>query len=367
MSLQREPWIINDGAGAIGAAEGQAVLDVLRRGYARLGPETEALEAEFASLVGASHAVALSSRAAAVHLALLCIDVGPRDEVIQSAINHPAAANMTVAVGAEPAFADVVSADCPVVDVERIDRAWTSRVAAVIATPFGGMPCDLEAVHTYCRAQDLLLIEDVSYGLGAMWGGRAIGTWGDVGCFSCGAGGMLVTDHDDLAARARQYRCHGIAEAESFDIVANGFDYCMDELRAVQARVALACLHADHVSRRERVVAYQTALADVPGVAIVGGEAMARGACCLMAVTMEPIRRNAARKACDAAGVATGWHYPCLPGCSAFGGTTALRHVPASKAFAEREITLPLHPSLAPEAIVRVCEIIRTRETAGVV
>ena len=392
MSREQITWQVPLGGPEFDAAEEAAVLRVLRSGWLTMGPETEALEAEFASSLGVSHAVAVSSGTAALHLALLSLGIGPGDEVVQPAINFTAAANMTAAVGAEPVFADVASTDYPVIGVSQAERAWTSRPAAVVAMHYGGYPCDVEALREYCREQDIAFIEDAAHAIGASVKGRALGTWGDVGCFSffsnknmaVGEGGMLVTDRDDVAQRARSLRCHGMTSVTwnrhrgvltGYDVVANGFNYRIDEIRSAIAREQLRKLDSMNARRREHTQAYAERLAGVPGLSIVGigsgsggdvASRLAPSACHLLAVVVDADERDEVVRACRARGVQTSRHYPCLPELSAFRGTAAPSQVSVSHEFALREITLPLYPSLRNEDIELVCEAVCAGHAVGV-
>lgn len=375
------PWQVPLAMPMLGRDEEEAVLRALHDRWLALGPETEALEAEFASMFGVSHAIAVSSATAALHLAFMALGVGPRDEVIQPSINSPSAANMTVAVGAEPAFADIQAWDRPRIGISQIEEAWTSRATAVVVSHYGGVCCDMPAIREYCRQQDLYLVEDAWHSLGAVCEGRLAGTWGDFGCFSfmqgagsvAGGGGMLVTSRDDLAARARALRSHGFTGApaspvlelaEECDIEASGFNYCLDELRAAVARVQLEKLDVMRARRRDNALMYSVRLADCTGLSIVDRLNVQQSACHIMSVLVGPGSRMRVRRALQAAGIETGWHYPCLAEASVFRDTLRPEAVANSIEFAKRQITLPLYPALAGDLIKRVCESLSACEPA---
>lgn len=362
--------------------EEEAVLRALRAGCAALGPETAALEAEFASLLGVSHAVAVSSGTAALHLALLALGVGPREDVIQPAINGPAAANMSIAVGAEPTFADIASPECPRIGVAQIEAAWTSRATTVVVAHTGGCGCDMRAISDYCRSQDLHLIEDAWHSLGLVVDGRYAGTWGDFGCFSLSpgggwlgsAGGMLVTSRDDLAARARLLRSHGLTfpaatageGADGFDIAAGGYNYCLDEIHAAMARVRLGQIDRLTARRQDHARLYAARLAEARWLSIVDRCNIEHSTCHLLSVLVPAEQRAAVRRALRAKGIETGWHYPCLAELSAFRGLTVPRAVANALVYARREITLPMHPGLSGAEIKEVCDTLLACEPAVV-
>lgn len=375
-------WAIPLAVPSYGPEEEEAVLRAMRSGWLTLGPETEALEAEFASMIGVSHAIAVSSGTAALHLALLALGVGPREEVIQPAINSVAAAHMTVAVDADPVFADIVSVECPRVGAQQIEEAWTSRATTVIVTHYGGLACDMRPIQEYCRDQQLHLIEDAWQSLGVESDGHFAGTWGDFGCFSLtsgtdmisGGGGLLVTGRDDLARRVRALRSHGLDQGDrlngdeitDYDIQTSGFNYCLDEIHAAIARVQLEKLVTLRAKRRDAARLYAAWLGESRGVAIIDRLRSERSACHLMSIVVEPDRRSAIRQACHRRRIETGWHYPCITELSVYRDMTSPRAVQASIEFARRQITLPMHPRLSDGDIKTVCEAVLEGATVSV-
>jgi dTDP-4-amino-4,6-dideoxygalactose transaminase len=375
LSAKVRRWRIPLSRPEIGREEEEAALRVLRSRWLTMGAETEALEREFADKLDAGHAIAVSSGTAALHLALLAAGVNQGDEVIQPAINFAAAANMTVAVGADPVLADMTSVDRPGIDVEQIDRAWTSRVTAVIAMHYGGYPCEIDAIREYCRDHHLSLIEDACHGVGAWYKGRALGTWGDMGCFSffsnknmaAGEGGMVVTNDDEIARRVRLMRSHGMTTAtwerhrggaSMYDIASHGFNYRIDEVRAAIARVQLRKLDTFNAVRARHTRQYHERLASSPSLRIVNPTDVGCSACHLMAVLVPAGGRDAVAARCRADGIQTSVHYPCLAELSAFRGSTPREQVRVSAEFAERVMTLPLYPSLGEEEIASVCDCV---------
>jgi dTDP-4-amino-4,6-dideoxygalactose transaminase len=206
-----------------GPEEEAAVLRVLRSGWLSQGPETEAFEQEFARYLGVRHAIAVANGTAALHLALLGLGIGPGDAVIQPGVNFVSAANLTVAVGAEPVFADICGLDEPTISPESVAQAIREcRTAgevqprALIVMHYGGYPCRMRELKALCREHGLLLIEDACHGVGASVqmgaeGMVRLGALGDAGCFSffanknlvTGEGGMVTTDSDELAEKIR--------------------------------------------------------------------------------------------------------------------------------------------------------------------
>ncbi|MHB8683333.1 MAG: DegT/DnrJ/EryC1/StrS family aminotransferase, partial [Dehalococcoidia bacterium] len=192
---------------------------VLDRGVFVMGPEVEALEAEFAAYCGTAHAVAVNSGTAALHLALLAMDIGPGDEVISVSHTFIATVEAISAVGATPVLVDIEPGTY-LIDPDKIESAITPRTRAIIPVHLYGLPCDMERIGAIARAHGLRVIEDACQAHGARYRGRPTGAFGDAACFSfypaknlgtVGEGGIMVTDDAALAERARRLRSHGEA------------------------------------------------------------------------------------------------------------------------------------------------------------
>ena len=380
----------------LGPAEEAAVLRVLRSGWLTMGEETEAFEQAFAQFLGVRHALAGSSGTAALHLALLALGIGPGAAVIQPAVNFVAAANMTVACGATPLFAEICALDEPTLDPDSVEALLDAAARrgqgplAVVVMHYGGYPCRMARILALCRERGVAVIEDACHGLGGRGldergAARSLGALGDVGCFSffsnknmtTGEGGMVVTDRDDLAAALRALRSHGMTtltwdrhrgHAATYDVTRHGFNYRIDEVRSALGRVQLEGLPARNAQRRVLTQAYWRELAALEACGWVlpfkQGYAAAvdleASACHLLTVVAPDAQtRWRAAAALREAGIQTSLHYPLVPGFSGFAGreSDALADVPCAAAFCARTLTLPLYPRL-DEA--RLMDVVRT-------
>jgi dTDP-4-amino-4,6-dideoxygalactose transaminase len=366
-----------------GVEEEAAVLRVLRSRWLSMGPEVQAFEAEAASLLGVEHAFAVSSGTAALHLAYLALGIGEADEVIQPAINFVAAANMTMAIGATPVFADIVSLDEPTLEPDAVERLITPRTRAIVVMHYGGYPCRMAEIEAISRKHGIALVEDACHAIGARYSepaseradGVACGAIGDVGCFSffsnknvaTGEGGLIVTRRREIADRLRLLRSHGMTtltwdrhrgHASSYDVVAHGFNYRLDELHAALGRVQLAKLAVNNQRRGELASAYRRELSGLPGwtMPFTGDWPSAYHLQAIVAPTAEARSRAAA--ALKDRGIQTSLHYPCVPDFTAFAGA---RQTPVARAraFAQRTLTLPLYPSLTIENVTFICSTLR--------
>jgi perosamine synthetase len=266
------PWIEAD--------EIDEVADTLRSGWLTMGPKTLAFERDFAAYVGAPHAIAVSSATAGLHLAVDALGLEAGDEVITSPYTFTATAAVVLHAGGRPVFADV-DAETLCLDPAEAARRITPRTRAIIPVHMAGHPCDMDALHDLARRHDLVVVEDAAHALPARWHGRTIGTLSDLTVFSfyagknitTGEGGMVTTGRDDLAARVRTRRLHGISRdawkrytaqgSWYYEVDYPGFKYNMTDLNAAIGLHQLRKCDRFHARRRQHAARYRAGLADV--------------------------------------------------------------------------------------------------------
>ena len=200
-----------------------AVMRALRSDFLTCGPEVEAFEREFATFVGAKHAVAVCNATAALHLAMKVLGLGPGDRVVTSPNTFLASANAAAYVGATPDFSDIDTVFHDL-DSASLEKSWKPDTKAVVAVDYAGVPCNMPEIARIARAHGAFVLEDACHGIGG--GFRADGKqwklgghpWADITTFSfhpvktmtTGEGGILVTENDEWAAKARLLRTHGV-------------------------------------------------------------------------------------------------------------------------------------------------------------
>jgi len=249
--------------------ERSAVQEVLNSGWLTMGAVTQKFEQEFAKYTGTKHAFAVNNGTAALHLACIALELGPRDEVIVPSLTFVASANAIRYTGATPIFADITSENNLVISPEAIERLITERTRAIMVMHYAGYACDMPRIKALAKAHHLSVIEDAAHAVGSELNGRKLGTWGDAGCFSffsnknitTGEGGMVVTNDDAVAEQLRILRSHGMTtltwdrhqgHAWTYDVVALGYNYRIDEIRSALGRVQLGRLEQNNSRRRER-------------------------------------------------------------------------------------------------------------------
>ncbi len=254
----------------ISNAEVDAVVDTLRSGWLAPGPRVKAFEADFAAFTGAKHAIAVDSATAGMHLALVAAGIGPGDEVITTPTTFAATVNVIVHAGATPVLADI-RLDDYCIDPEAIERAITPRTKAIMPVHHGGSACRMAEILEIARRHNLRVVEDAAHGLGTYIDGRSVGTFGDATVFSfyptknvtSGRGGMLTTDDEALAERARLLALHGMSNdawdrytergSWAYRVLAPGFNYTMSDFQAALGHAQF--LRLDEFQRQRTMLA----------------------------------------------------------------------------------------------------------------
>jgi dTDP-4-amino-4,6-dideoxygalactose transaminase len=265
-----------------------AARRVILSGWVTQGPEVAAFEREFADVVGAPFACAVSSCTTALHLALLALGVGPGDDVVTVSHSFIATTNAVRYCGAVPVLVDVTS-DTFNIDPALVESAISHKTKAILVVHQLGMPCDLAPILAIARRHGLPVVEDAACAIGSelLWEGRweRIGRpHADVACFSfhprkllsTGDGGMLTTRSGELDASVRLLRQHGMTVPdtvrhastqvvfEEYSVL--GFNYRMTDIQAAIGREQLRRLPAIVERRRELAARYHDLLDGIPRV-----------------------------------------------------------------------------------------------------
>jgi dTDP-4-amino-4,6-dideoxygalactose transaminase len=242
---------------------------VLLSGMLVGGPEVEALEHEIAAYVGTKHAVALNSGTDALILGLIAAGVKAGDEVITPPNSFVASTAAVVRANAIPVFVDVRSDG--LIDPDAVATAVTPRTTAIMPVHLWGAVCDMDALWTIARRHHLLIVEDAAQAMGTRHHNRRAGALGTVGCFSAhplkifnalGDSGFITTDSDDIAARVRLLRNHGLVDRDT--VAEFGYVSRLDAVQAAVLRYRLGRLDKLIERRRANAQLYREFLACVP-------------------------------------------------------------------------------------------------------
>ena len=353
----------------IGAQEEVVLAQVVRSNWITMGDRVRDFERRFAAQHGASDAVAVASCTAGLHLALAGLGIGPGDEVLVPSLSFVATANCALYVGAVPVFVDIDSIDRPLISVADAARRCTSRTKAVVVMHYGGYLVDQDAWRAFANSRGLLLIEDAAHATGA----TGAGLIGDAAAFSfygnknmtTAEGGMVTARKPEILERIRRMRGHGMtsgtrdrldARVPTYDVTSLGWNYRMDELRAAIGLVQLRNLNRWNQQRAELTRTYRDALAERCRKVLVpfSNAGVLSVHHILPVVLPSGVNRKDIMGRMHGDNVQTTVHYPPIHALSFYRGMGSMVHLPETEEFAQRELTLPLHPKMDETDVTRV-------------
>ena len=255
-------------------AEIDAVTAVLHTPQLSLGPELPAFESALAEYHAVPDAAAVSSGTAGLHLALLTLGIGEGDEVIVPSFTFVAVANAVLLVRATPVFAEIDPVTLNL-DPNAVERAVTPSTRALLVVHTFGVPAQMDKLQAIARHHNLVLIEDACEAIGAEFGGRRVGSFGDLAVFgfypnkqiTTGEGGAVLARDPVHAARLRSLRNQGRrASGDWFDHAEIGTNYRLSELACALGRVQLSRIGEMLALRRSAAERYDALLMGIPGL-----------------------------------------------------------------------------------------------------
>lgn len=252
--------------------EKNAAWEAMQQDTLTMGPQVAAFQKEFAAMCGVKHAFAVSNCTTAMHVATQAFGIGPGDEVIVTPNTFIATSLVVLKEGARPVYADIDPRTFNI-DPAEIEKKVTPKTKAIYVVHYAGQMCDMDPIMEIARKYNLFVMEDCAHAPGAEYKGRKAGSIGDIGCFSfhslknmttCGEGGMITTNRDDLVDAIEKLRCMNLDHWKDqtdywipshFDVVdVNGKwgnNYRMNEVQAAVGRAQLRKLPMLNEKRRE--------------------------------------------------------------------------------------------------------------------
>ena len=345
-----------------------AVADVLRSGNLVHGPENEAFEQDLARYLGCSDVVLVSSGTAALHVALMALDIGPGDAVLLPDFTFPATGNVINLMGARPVLVDVLPGTYNLdPDALRdVIAQWQGpeRLRAIMPVHEFGCPADMAAINAVAQEHGLFVVEDAACALGAEMDGQKAGTLGTVGCFSfhprktltTGEGGAIATNDAKLAARLRRLRNHGMErDARGLTFIESSTNYRLTQFQAVLGRHQLPHLDQWIAKRRSLVEEY---VAGLPGNALALPD-LSKGHSwqTFMVVLPNGVDRSQVIKLLNAQGIESNLGAQSLSSIGLYGSPDA--EVVVGSKLARQGLALPLYEEMSRADVAQVCSAIK--------
>lgn len=340
-----------------------AINRVLQNGRYILGGEVQVFEKEFARYIGVAYGTGVGSGTEALHIALAACGIGVGDEVIT--VSHTAVATIAAIelTGAKVVFTDI-EPNYYTLDPRKIKSLITPKTKAIIPVHLYGQPADLDFILEIAKAKQLYVIEDCAQAHGATYKGKAVGSFGDMACFSfyptknlgaVGDGGMVVTNNHKLAEKAGLLREYGWAQRNVSSI--QGWNTRLDELQAAILRVKLKYLDEDNQKRCELATFYNRQLADT-GLVLPSLRQDCQHVYHLYVVRTP--KRDALQKALKEQEISALIHYPLPVHLQpAYSGKVFGSDLRETEQVAKEVISLPMYPELQKNEIKKICSAVK--------
>ena len=337
-------------------AEIDAVTAVLRTPHLSLGPELSAFEAALAAYHEVTHAVAVSSGTAGLHLALLTLGIGEGDEVIVPSFAFIAVANAVIQVRATPVFAEIDPITLNL-DPAAVERAITPRTRVMIVVHTFGIPADMDKLQVIARNHNLFILEDACEAIGAEFGqpphSRRVGSFGELAVLgfypnkqlTTGEGGAVLARDPAHAARLRSLRNQGRSGSDWLDHAEPGYNYRLSELACALGRSQLSRIDEMLDLRRAAAQRYNDLLAAIPALELPNLSLPGRTISWFVYVVRLPegVDRDRVRAALSARGIATGRYFAPIHLQAGWRTHPSARSLslPITESIAHRTLALP--------------------------
>lgn len=354
------------------------VIDTLKSGWLTMGPKTIEFEKLLSDYLGVKHAIAVNSCTAALHLSLIALGVGKRDEVITTPFTFASTGNVIVHVGAKPIFVDI-KRDTYNIDTEKIKETITPKTKAIIPVHYAGQPCDMKAIMEIAEDNNLFVIEDAAHVIGAEYQGKKIGTFGITTCFSfyvtknitTGEGGAITTDDDELADKLRILRLHGISKdawkrysekgSWYYEIEECGWKYNMTDIQAALGIHQIKKLDKFIEIRRRYAAIYNEELKKVDGMITPYEKSNIKHVYHLYPILLRSYNRNEFIEKMYERGIGCSVHFIPLHLHPFYKNTFGFKKgdFPNAEWIYEREVSLPLYPKMGEKDLRYVIDNIK--------
>jgi len=370
---QRIPFYLHD----LGQAELDSIAEVLAGPILTTGDTVAKFERIFADYLNCKFALGVTSCTGALHMSLLALGIGPGDEVITTPMTFIATASAICESGARPVFVDV-EADTGNIDACLIEAAITERTRAIMPVHLYGLMCDMREIRRIADRYGLAVIEDCAHCVEGERDGVRPGQLADTACFSfyatknltCGEGGDIVTNRDDLFEKLCLLRLHGMTKTAAdrqregythWDMVSLGWKYNLDNIQAALLLPQMKRLKEKLELRHALARTYDDLLVDIPGISIPAIREGAVHARHLYTIWIDDTNRDRVIIELGKRGVSTVVNYRAIHILSFFAKTFGYRvgDFPVAEGIGDKTLSMPFYPTMSSDDLVYVADSLR--------
>ncbi|MFH1710128.1 MAG: DegT/DnrJ/EryC1/StrS aminotransferase family protein [bacterium] len=357
---------------SIGKEELAAVKKVFDSGWLGMGSSVKEFEDKISKFLGSSTVIAVNTGTTAIHLALDALGISKNDEVIVPSLTFVATIQAITATGATPVFCDI-EPNTLNIDVKDVERKITSRTKAVIPVHYRGLPCDMDALISVTKKNNIRIVEDAAHAFGSRYKGKPVGSFGDVTCFSfdpikvvtCGEGGAIAIRDSSLASLIQKKRILGIDKdtwsrykherSWFYDVLVPGYRYHMSNINAAIGLVQLKKFKKLNAKRIKIAKRYDRELGKISGLELL--KTGYKDIAFFMYIIKVKKDRDALMKHLKESGIDSGIHYIPSHLFTLYKGFAT--KLPATEKVWEEILTLPLYPDLTATDQTKVINAIK--------
>jgi len=355
----------------ITAEDKKAVSNTLNATLLTDGPILRKFESEFARFCGIKYAIGVSNATVALQLSLKALGISKGDEVIIPDLTFVATASSVLLSGATPVLADVEKDSFNISPIS-IENSITSKTKAILPVHFAGRPCNMHKLTQIARSNNLMIIEDCAHSLGAKYGSKYTGTFGDTGCFSFYPtknfttieGGMIITNNKQIFEYVKKARNHGISKSLKdrfsygkpwdYDVLEPGYNYRLDEVRSSLGLSQIKRLKKMNLLREKACKYYNDKLQHIKGIKTPLSNKRNKNSYHLYVIRITKeygMSRDQLFQKLLKKGIRTSVHYKPLHLFTAFKKFAKIYHTLENTKLIYNEIlSLPLYPSITRKA-----------------
>jgi len=358
----------------LGKPELDAIAEVLAGPILTTGDTVARFESEFAAYFGRKYVLGVTSCTGAMHMSLLALGVGSGDEVITTPMTFIATSTAIIEAGAKPVFVDV-EPDTGNIDARKIEAAITERTRAILPVHLYGQMCDMKAIRKIADKHKLHVVEDCAHCVEGERDGIKPGQLSDAACFSfyatknltCGEGGALITDRDDLIEKLRLLRLHGMTKMAAdrqregykhWDMVLLGWKYNMDNIQAAMLLPQMKRIGEKSAMRQKLAGLYEELLSKIPEVTVLAVRERTVHARHLFPVLVNATVRDNLIAELNKIGINVMVNYRAIHLLSYFAKEYGYKEgdFPVAEAMGNTIISLPFYPTMHEESVMLVVE-----------